>query len=311
MNMSKNNKKLTILVFDESQLREIKSLSIKKKTIKIAIISLISIFFITIVSLFLLSKLYSERKQMLSYKSENELLKIRLTEYAKKVNEIESKLVYLENLEKQVRELAQFNDEKNKKLAIGGKEIDILREYSAVAERKETEFFNDLNNILLSLSSEIEKKQNSLSELINFLEEQRLMMLSTPSVWPVRGWISSKFGYRLSPFTGKRVFHEGIDIAARYGAPVRATAKGIVIYAGYKPGYGKLVTIDHGFGYVTRYAHNSKILVKVGQRVEKGDIIAKVGSSGHSTGPHVHYEVLVNGIPVNPIEFINEASNDQ
>ncbi|WP_246798652.1 M23 family metallopeptidase [Deferribacter autotrophicus] len=309
--MSKNNKKLTILVFDESQLREIKSLSIKKKTIKIAIISLISIFFITIVSLFLLSKLYSERKQMLSYKSENELLKIRLTEYAKKVNEIESKLVYLENLEKQVRELAQFNDEKNKKLAIGGKEIDILREYSAVAERKETEFFNDLNNILLSLSSEIEKKQNSLSELINFLEEQRLMMLSTPSVWPVRGWISSKFGYRLSPFTGKRVFHEGIDIAARYGAPVRATAKGIVIYAGYKPGYGKLVTIDHGFGYVTRYAHNSKILVKVGQRVEKGDIIAKVGSSGHSTGPHVHYEVLVNGIPVNPIEFINEASNDQ
>ncbi|MGA1845656.1 M23 family metallopeptidase [Deferribacter abyssi] len=309
--MSKNNKKLTILVFEETQLREVKSLSIKKRTIKATIISLILICFITTVSLVLLSKLYSERKQMLSYKSENKLLKIRLSEYAKKVNEIENKLVYLENLEKQVRKLAQFNDEKNKKLAIGGKEIDILREYSAVAERKETEFFNDLNNVLLSLSSEIEKKQNSLSELINFLEEQRLMMLSTPSVWPVRGWVSSKFGYRLSPFTGKRVFHEGIDIAARYGAPVRATAKGIVIYAGYKPGYGKLVTIDHGFGYVTRYAHNSKILVKVGQRVEKGDIIAKVGSSGFSTGPHVHYEVLVNGIPVNPVEFINEASNDQ
>ncbi|WP_050742496.1 M23 family metallopeptidase [Deferribacter desulfuricans] len=309
--MSKKNKKLTLLVFDEAGQKEVRSFSFKKKTLSTAIISLVIVFTITIISLGLLSKLYSERKQMLSYKSENELLKIRLTEYAKKVNEIESKLVYLEDLEKQVRELAKYADEKTKKLAVGGKEIDILRDYSATAERKESEFFNDLNNTLLSLSTEIEKKQNSLSELINFLEEQRLMTLSTPSIWPVRGWISSKFGYRISPFTGRRVFHEGIDIAARYGAPVRATAKGIVIYAGYKPGYGKLVTIDHGFGYVTRYAHNSKVLVKVGQRVEKGDIIAKVGSSGHSTGPHVHYEVLVNGVPVNPLEFINEAANDQ
>ncbi|BAI79713.1 peptidase, M23/M37 family [Deferribacter desulfuricans SSM1] len=311
MVMSKKNKKLTLLVFDEAGQKEVRSFSFKKKTLSTAIISLVIVFTITIISLGLLSKLYSERKQMLSYKSENELLKIRLTEYAKKVNEIESKLVYLEDLEKQVRELAKYADEKTKKLAVGGKEIDILRDYSATAERKESEFFNDLNNTLLSLSTEIEKKQNSLSELINFLEEQRLMTLSTPSIWPVRGWISSKFGYRISPFTGRRVFHEGIDIAARYGAPVRATAKGIVIYAGYKPGYGKLVTIDHGFGYVTRYAHNSKVLVKVGQRVEKGDIIAKVGSSGHSTGPHVHYEVLVNGVPVNPLEFINEAANDQ
>lgn len=309
--MSKKNKKLTLLVFDEAGQKEVRSYSFKKKTLSTAIISLVIVFTVTIISLGLLSKLYSERKQMLSYKSENELLKIRLTEYAKKVNEVESKLVYLEDLEKQVRELAKYADEKTKKLAVGGKEIDILRDYSATAERKENEFFNDLNNTLLSLSTEIEKKKNSLSELINFLEEQRLMTLSTPSIWPVRGWISSKFGYRISPFTGRRVFHEGIDIAARYGAPVRATAKGIVIYAGYKPGYGKLVTIDHGFGYVTRYAHNSKVLVKVGQRVEKGDIIAKVGSSGHSTGPHVHYEVLVNGVPVNPLEFINEAANDQ
>ncbi|MGA1861674.1 peptidoglycan DD-metalloendopeptidase family protein [Deferribacter thermophilus] len=309
--MSKNDKKITLLIFDEAGQKEVKSLSFKKKTFKITLISLLTIFIITIVSIVLLSKLYSERRLMLSYKSENELLKVRLNEYAKRVNEIESKLVYLDDLEKEVRELAKYADEKNKKLAIGGKEIDILRDYSATAERKEVEFFNELNNTLLSLTTEIEKKQNSLSELINFLEEQRLMTLSTPSIWPVRGWISSKFGYRISPFTGRRVFHEGVDIAARYGAPVKATAKGIVIYAGYKPGYGKLVTIDHGFGYVTRYAHNSKILVKVGQRVNKGDIIAKVGSSGHSTGPHVHYEVLVNGVPVNPLEFINEAANDQ
>ena len=129
-------------------------------------------------------------------------------------------------------------------------------------------------------------------------------MVSTPTIWPVRGWVSSKFGFRTSPFSGRRVFHEGLDIAARYGLPVRATAKGIVVFAGEKAGYGNIVTIDHGYGYMTRYGHNSSLTVKVGDKVEKGDVIAKVGSTGRSTGPHVHYEVLVNGIPVNPQKFI-------
>ena len=129
-------------------------------------------------------------------------------------------------------------------------------------------------------------------------------MLSTPTIWPVKGWVSSPFGFRSSPFSGRRVFHEGLDIAARYGLDIHATAKGIVVYAGDKAGYGKIVTIDHGYGYMTRYSHNSRITVKVGDKVNKGDVIAKVGSTGRSTGPHCHYEVLVNGIPVNPMKFI-------
>jgi murein DD-endopeptidase MepM/ murein hydrolase activator NlpD len=249
---------------------------------------------------------------MLSYKQENQLLKHKIASYSKEIDEIKTKIVSLDDLEKKVKSLSSYsNNNQNTNLAIGGKEVDLLRDFSAVAERKEKQFFDDLNDTLLSLSSELEKREMSLSELVDFLEEQRLLVLSTPSIWPVNGWLSSKFGYRISPFTGRRVFHEGIDVAARYGAPVKATAKGIVIYAGYKLGYGNLVTIDHGFGYVTRYGHNSKVLVKVGDRVEKGQIISKVGNTGKSTGPHVHYEVLLNGIPVNPLKFIASTTEQK
>jgi murein DD-endopeptidase MepM/ murein hydrolase activator NlpD len=187
----------------------------------------------------------------------------------------------------------------------------LSKDFSAVSKRKEKQYFEDLSETIASLSDKLQERENSLSELVDMLEEQRLLYLSTPSVMPVNGWISSKFGYRISPFTNRKVFHEGIDIAAMYGAEVKATANGLVIFAGYKPGYGNLVTIDHGFGFVTRYAHNSKILVKVGDKVSKGDVIAKVGNSGKSTGPHCHYEVLVNGVPVNPVKFIAELEEQK
>ena len=125
---------------------------------------------------------------------------------------------------------------------------------------------------------------------------------STPR--PVRGWISSGYGYRKSPYTGKRQFHAGIDIAASYGSDVKSTAAGIIIFSGRKQGYGKVVEIDHGNGFITRYAHNSKLLVKKGRRVSRAETIAKVGDSGRTTGPHVHYEVQLNGIKVNPYKYI-------
>jgi len=108
-----------------------------------------------------------------------------------------------------------------------------------------------------------------------------------------------------SPFSGYRVIHSGIDIAAKYGSPIKATANGIVVFTGYKPLYGNMVVIDHNNGYITRYGHCSRILVKEGDVVKKGDIIAKIGSTGRSTGPHVHYEVLLNGVPVGSIGFLH------
>ena len=125
-----------------------------------------------------------------------------------------------------------------------------------------------------------------------------------PSIWPVNGTITSNFGYRGNPIGGGTGFHEGVDIAVDYGSPVRVTASGKVTMAGWVDGYGNLVEVDHGGGFVTRYGHNSMLLVVVGQEVKTGDIISLAGSTGRSTGPHVHYEVRVNGTPTDPMLFL-------
>ncbi|NQY73647.1 MAG: M23 family metallopeptidase, partial [Candidatus Margulisbacteria bacterium] len=128
---------------------------------------------------------------------------------------------------------------------------------------------------------------------------------STPSIWPVYGRIRSNFGYRTHPISGKRQFHKGIDIPSWLGAPIKAAADGVVYYRGWYRGYGLLVALDHGYGYKTVYAHCSKILVKRGQLVKKGQLIANVGSSGISTGPHLHYEIRKWGKALSPKQFLD------
>lgn len=147
-------------------------------------------------------------------------------------------------------------------------------------------------------------REQGVLELWESLSERQNLLAATPSSKPVRGWFTSKFGYRISPFTSKPVMHAGLDIAAAPGSPIYATADGIVSFAGYDPGYGKLVTIDHGYGVVTRFGHTSQIYVELGQKIKRRDIIAAVGSTGRSTGPHLHYEVRVNDVPVDPSNYI-------
>jgi murein DD-endopeptidase MepM/ murein hydrolase activator NlpD len=151
---------------------------------------------------------------------------------------------------------------------------------------------------------ESQLREQSVLDLWESLSEKQSLMNAIPNIRPARGWITSRFGYRISPFTGRPALHAGIDFAAAPGSPVYAPADGVVSFAGYDEGYGKMVAIDHGYGYSTRFGHNSQIYVQVGQRVNRWDIIASVGNTGRSTGPHCHYEVRVNGIPRNPANFI-------
>lgn len=147
-------------------------------------------------------------------------------------------------------------------------------------------------------------KEQSAIELWEALSDRQSLLASTPNIKPARGPIGSRFGYRIDPINGRQKMHAGLDIAVSPGTPVRAPADGVVSFAGWDPLYGKLVSIDHGYGVLTRYGHNSQIYVQVGQKVNKYDVIAGTGSTGRSTGPHLHYEVRVNGIPVNPINYI-------
>jgi murein DD-endopeptidase MepM/ murein hydrolase activator NlpD len=133
----------------------------------------------------------------------------------------------------------------------------------------------------------------------------------TPSIWPVLGHITDSFGERLDPFSGEGAFHTGVDVSADYGAPVHATADGIVVSADQHTGYGRVVILDHGFGLTTWYAHLSAYSVVAGTRVKRGEVIGYAGISGRSTGPHVHYEVRMNNAPVNPWRYMrNAASGD-
>ncbi len=155
---------------------------------------------------------------------------------------------------------------------------------------------------MINLSREFE---NKIVEIEDYVEKNKRELSRTPSIMPVKsGWLTSGFGYREDPFTGKIKLHEGVDFSGSFGEPVFATADGVVTYGGWKSGYGLMVVIDHGNGYKTLYAHNSRLLVKVGDRVKRGDIIALMGNSGKTTGVHLHYEVRLFDKPLNPINYI-------
>ena len=151
-------------------------------------------------------------------------------------------------------------------------------------------------------------QEEELSVLESSVKEYNALKAATPSIWPLaddgNAYISSNFGWRKDPFTGRQAIHEGMDIATWYNTPVLATADGVVILVCKNGGYGVMVTIEHGFGYETRYAHLNRAAVKKGQKVSRGDVIAYSGNSGRSSGPHLHYEVRKNNIPQNPREYI-------
>ena len=146
-----------------------------------------------------------------------------------------------------------------------------------------------------------------LSRLEQKFAQKNHVLSSTPSIAPVRGILTDGFGGRSDPFTGERANHGAVDISSRAGQPVRAPADGIVVKADWANGYGNVIYVSHGYGYATRYAHLNGFNVKPGQRVKRGDVIGFVGSTGRSTGPHLHYEVRLNGQPVNPLAYILNA----
>ena len=158
----------------------------------------------------------------------------------------------------------------------------------------------------LALASQVGPGQESFEALLEGLEGKRDQLDSTPSIWPTEGWVTSRYGTRVSPFTGKKQFHGGIDIAAAFGTQVIAPARGRVTFVGNKGPLGKTVIIDHGYGLRSTYAHNSKTYVARGEEVERGTPIAAVGSTGRSTGPHLHYSIDVKGRSVDPANYIFE-----
>ena len=168
----------------------------------------------------------------------------------------------------------------------------------------------DINTVLSDMNEQLQSRQQQLSLLEDVIMRSELMKEARPTGRPItKGWISSYYGKRTDPFSGKLEMHKGMDFAGKKGSDVIAVASGVVTWSGARYGYGNLVEINHGNGYVTRYGHNDEILVKVGDSVVRGQTISKMGSTGRSTGPHVHYEVLLNNRQIDPIRFVQSKAS--
>jgi Peptidase family M23 len=163
---------------------------------------------------------------------------------------------------------------------------------------------DQLNGIVDNLDIETDQRTDLFTMIESRLLEKRLQSLMVPNSKPVEGPVGSGFGFRSDPFTGRAALHTGLDFPADVGTPVAAAAGGVVIYSERHPQYGNLVELDHGNGLVTRYAHNSKVMVNVGDIIKRGQVISEVGTTGRSTGPHLHFEVLVDSVPQDPAKFL-------
>lgn len=242
-------------------------------------------------------------------REENLTLRGQLKSVRERIDHIASTLDRVERFDQKLRAVTLLNDPQ-RNLAMGPTEAQpgvgapaVETQFTQVAQG---ESLKGLSSRLDKLSAEAVRQEQSLQELQAYFQDQKSVLASTPSIWPARGWVTSDFGQRLDPYTSERVMHAGLDIAAPHGTEVRAPSDGTVVFAGLEGGYGNVIVIDHGYGIKTRYGHLARLLVKAGERIRRGAIIAAVGNTGRSTGPHLHYEVRVDGIPQNPRKFILE-----
>ncbi len=205
----------------------------------------------------------------------------------------------------------QFIELKSTISALKKAEIEFKKLFSLDSKEKVFENMNTSDSGSLdmeNLKQQIRKTIETVGDIKDYLHIQKDIFLATPKGFPVNGNISSNFGKRENPRSGEDDFHTGIDISTNPGNPVRATADGIVSFSGWNGGSGNLVVLEHGQGFSTFYAHNRTNAVKVGQKIKRGDIIGHVGSTGFSTGPHVHYEIWKNSKPVDPITFMKRRA---
>ena len=231
--------------------------------------------------------------------------RLQIQKFGDEINGLKDRLITLNDFEKQIRIIANIEkpEDEDNLFGVGGSIPEDL-DTSIELKKEHHRLLREMHEQVDQLDFAASQKENEFTALLKYLEGQRNLLACTPAIRPCKGWATSGFGYRKSPFTGRREFHKGLDIANKIGTPVIATADGVVKYTGKKGLLGRVLVVDHGHGMVTRYAHLHKSLKKRGDKVKRGDIIAQVGNSGRSTGPHLHYEVHLNGIPVNPRKYI-------
>jgi murein DD-endopeptidase MepM/ murein hydrolase activator NlpD len=229
----------------------------------------------------------------------------QIKQFTSEINRLKAQLVTLNNFEEKIRIIANLHplEEQDNLFGVGGSIPEDLMPTTELANRQ-SGLIREMHDQVAQLEVASINQKKGFSTLLEALEGQKNLLACTPTIRPTKGWRTSKFGYRISPFTGRREFHKGLDIANQKGTEIIAPANGVVKFVGKKGFMGDLLVIDHGHGLITRYGHLGKTLKKRGEKVERGDLVAVMGNTGRSTGPHLHYEVQLNGVPVNPEKYI-------
>ncbi len=325
---AKRGRKLfTIMIVPHSE-RSVYSFSIHLTTLQVASFVLI----VLSLSLLIFANVYQDMKANMAELKELRLVnreqRQQLEALMTETDQLKDNMQRLSELDRQIREILStsqdfsrvqlstpYQPSQVKPASVSGGQgggdgysaASILpgNERSAQVSRDLLSRADSLQTDLETVKSDMSTRENSFEDLRKQLVENQIYQAAKPSVFPTNGSITSGFGFRSSPLGFGTEYHTGLDIAAAYGTPIIATGDGKVVFAGWRGSYGRAVVIEHGYGFSTMYGHTQKIVVKVGDRVTKGQTIAYVGSSGRSTGPHLHYEVWVYDKPVNPRSFVH------
>jgi murein DD-endopeptidase MepM/ murein hydrolase activator NlpD len=263
--------------------------------------------FILVASVYMLYNYLTIRLEMIelaSYKEENRMQRDQIEIFKKQFKDITSKLEQMTDTNNMICAMLKIDSGSTSSeiFGIGGTpngDKELIRR-SENDDLVPAQVMTDI----MRLTEESKTCEQSLQELLIFLEDQSNVLDSTPSIWPAKGFLCSCFGFRRDPINRRIKMHEGYDIANKIGTPVHAAADGVVVFAGIESGYGNMITVDHGYGISTNYAHLSAILVHEGDNVRRGQKIGLMGSTGRSIGSHLHYEVRINRVPVDPGNYI-------
>lgn len=280
----------------------VKKISVPKVAIRNILIGAIVVVLIALFVIYDYASIKRDRAELARLRAQTKEQSRQLQDMGMKIDQFADRLEALRQYDKQIRVLAhETNLSKKMPLGVGGSEEVRMKD---LVDKDHEQIIAGMRRNFEKLHEEANERERSFTELLGYLGQQKAVLASTPSLWPVKGWVTSEFGMRRSPFRSGMEFHKGLDISTRFGKEVAAPADGLVISSGYGPQDGNYVKIDHGHGFTTAYLHLSRMTVKQGTRVNRGDVIGYVGDTGRSTGPHLHYAVLVNNVEVNPRKYL-------
>jgi murein DD-endopeptidase MepM/ murein hydrolase activator NlpD len=283
----------------------VKKISLSSKVARALFIGTILAVLLTLYVVYDYASIKRDKAELARLRSQTVEQSKQINDLALKVDEFSDRMEEFKQYDKKLRILANYQTKRDKKLplGIGGSNSDESGIKDLLNQDQE-KLVSGMHKSLQKLNDDANIREKSFAELMGFLREQKSLFAATPSIWPVKGWVTSEFGTRESPFSSGAELHKGLDIATRMGKEVVASADGLIVEATYHTDDGNIVKIDHSHGISTAYAHLSKIAVKQGVRIKRGELIGYVGDTGRSTGSHLHYAVYINKIPVNPRRYL-------